>query len=247
MKKVNPYLDFHRTPGNKLVINPFIFPVSAVGYRATILADNPLAYYRLGELSGTAAADETGNYPATYNGCTLGVTGALYNDSNKSIVCNTGSDYCRNASTLAAAMAGLGAATLEFWYYKVGGSMIGFRTNNYGFMAELNSGDVYCHVENGSGSFPNFNWSGTSVWKHFVLVFNGSLSGAARVAVYVNGSAVTLSTGGASPPATLASAANLGNFTIGGSGFSPGFDEVALYNYALTSGQVAAHYLAGTT
>lgn len=31
MKKVNPYLDFHRTPGKKLVINPFSFPASAGG------------------------------------------------------------------------------------------------------------------------------------------------------------------------------------------------------------------------
>lgn len=37
-------------------------------YYDTVMADTPLSYWRLGELSGTTAADEQGRYPGTYSG-----------------------------------------------------------------------------------------------------------------------------------------------------------------------------------
>jgi hypothetical protein len=47
-------------------------------YRAAVMADNPVSYWRLGEASGTVAADEMGVNPGTYiGGVTLGVAGAL--------------------------------------------------------------------------------------------------------------------------------------------------------------------------
>ncbi|HEU4448366.1 MAG TPA: LamG domain-containing protein [Gaiellaceae bacterium] len=48
-------------------------------YRATVLADSPSAYWRLGELAGTAAADESGrgNAGAYANGVALRAAGAL--------------------------------------------------------------------------------------------------------------------------------------------------------------------------
>src|SRR6185295_5155736 len=41
---------------------------SAADYPTTILSDNPVAYFRLEETSGTTAADSssTGNFPGTY-------------------------------------------------------------------------------------------------------------------------------------------------------------------------------------
>lgn len=48
----------------------------AARYRAAVIADSPVAYWRLGESSGTVATDETGNYPGTFVGSpTLGVAG----------------------------------------------------------------------------------------------------------------------------------------------------------------------------
>jgi len=47
-------------------------------YRDAVLALNPSAYWILGEGAGVDAADQTGNYPATYvNGPTLGFAGIV--------------------------------------------------------------------------------------------------------------------------------------------------------------------------
>ena len=49
-------------------------------YRDAVMADSPRAYWRLGEQSGTTAADETGNSPGLYkNGVTFGRPGAVRN------------------------------------------------------------------------------------------------------------------------------------------------------------------------
>ncbi|HEX5923488.1 MAG TPA: hypothetical protein VFY45_06625, partial [Baekduia sp.] len=53
-------------------------------YATSVRSDTPLAYWRLGESSGTTAADDLTAHPATYTGSpTLGGTGALIADSNK--------------------------------------------------------------------------------------------------------------------------------------------------------------------
>lgn len=56
-------------------------------YSSAVLADGPAAYYRLGETSGTTAADSSGNgYNGTISGTvTLGSPGALPNDTDASM------------------------------------------------------------------------------------------------------------------------------------------------------------------
>lgn len=63
-------------------------PAAATDYRATVLADNPLFYYRLGEASGIDAYDEvaTTNNGTYYNTPDLGETGAISGDSNTSVL-----------------------------------------------------------------------------------------------------------------------------------------------------------------
>ena len=57
-----------------------------MAYSDLVLSLNPVAYYRLGETTGTTVADETGNYNGTYVGTpTLGTTGLLVNDPNTSV------------------------------------------------------------------------------------------------------------------------------------------------------------------
>ena len=59
----------------------------ATDYKATVLADNPLFYYRLGEASGTNAYDEVAaaNNGTYYNTPDLGQTGAISGDSNTAV------------------------------------------------------------------------------------------------------------------------------------------------------------------
>src|SRR6202163_2124180 len=64
-----------------------VLPVQATGYSGTILADSPIAYWRLGETSGITAADASGHGNAgTYTGAagayTLGQPGALFGDAD---------------------------------------------------------------------------------------------------------------------------------------------------------------------
>ena len=58
-------------------------------YAATVLADAPVGYWRLGEASGTSAADEIGAHNGTYVGSpTLGVTGIPGSAGNTAMTLN---------------------------------------------------------------------------------------------------------------------------------------------------------------
>src|SRR5207248_8254630 len=56
-------------------------------YSTTVLADGPVAYWRLGETAGTAIADSSGNgrTGTASGGVTLGVPGALTGDPNTAV------------------------------------------------------------------------------------------------------------------------------------------------------------------
>jgi hypothetical protein len=59
-------------------------------YPTVVLGDHPAAYYRLGEVSGNAAVDSSGNaHSGTYlGGVTLGQPGAPAGDSDTSVAFN---------------------------------------------------------------------------------------------------------------------------------------------------------------
>ncbi len=56
--------------------------IAQAAYVDVVDALNPLGYWRLGESSGTTAADRAGSYNGTYDTVTLGATGALSGDSD---------------------------------------------------------------------------------------------------------------------------------------------------------------------
>ena len=67
---------------------------SASGYADVVNSLSPIAYYRLGESSGTTAVDETGNYNLTYTGSpVLAQSGLLSGDGNSSISTNGSTQY----------------------------------------------------------------------------------------------------------------------------------------------------------
>src|SRR5437588_12563469 len=76
----------------KTRIGSFRFPScgsASSGYRTAVLADNPVSYWRLGEGSGTTAADEQGTNSGTYVGSpTLGQPGLLTGDPNTAVAFN---------------------------------------------------------------------------------------------------------------------------------------------------------------
>ncbi|MDE2101848.1 MAG: hypothetical protein KGL39_31670, partial [Patescibacteria group bacterium] len=67
----------------------------AFTYQMEVLVDQPVGYWRLGELSGTSAADQTGNgHTGTYHGGpTLATPGLISGDLNTGITLNGTNQY----------------------------------------------------------------------------------------------------------------------------------------------------------
>lgn len=216
-------------------------------YRSTVLADSPVAYYRLNEATGTSAADSAGLNTGTYTGgFTLSQAGAT-SDSDKATLFDgsTGFVTVPNATALQ-----LGDNfTLEAWVK---------------LTAVIIDGGEHCLVGQGTGSgggpglvlYSNqirlmfadqsavFSTNPTALtdtsWHYMVATKAGSTSH-----IYID--AVSQSNSGGASNHTFSSSTSA--FAIGcrASGSAPlgaTIDEVAIYNYALTSTQVAAHYAA---
>ena len=95
-------------------------PGGTLTYSQQVLADSPRAYWRLGEASGTSAADSSGNNrTGTYlNTPTLSQTGALAGDANTAVAFNGTDEYVNvpyNAALNPAAF------TVEAWANVTGG------------------------------------------------------------------------------------------------------------------------------
>jgi hypothetical protein len=84
-----------------------------VTYHDAVLADHPLAYWRLDDI-GTTAGDVMGTYPGTYSGaCMHGVLGAVADDPDTA----TNFEHsCIMSANNAPSFAGIAAFTIELWF-----------------------------------------------------------------------------------------------------------------------------------
>ncbi len=97
-----------------------LVPAPTSAYANVILADNPVAWWRLGESGGTVARDYCGGHDGTvFGGLTFGQAGCLTNDSNTSAYCNGTTGYIEVPWS-----ADLNPAqyTIECWAKVMGGS-----------------------------------------------------------------------------------------------------------------------------
>lgn len=224
--------------------------VAVVGtdYRSTILADSPVAYYRLGESSGTTASDETGSYDATYtNSPTLGEDGVISGDASTSVsLASASNQYAEIDSNLSITAYPF---TIEAWVKTTAtadstvGSFVVNTTNNQMFALRVDaSGYAYTYARNTSGVLAE---STTAVndgdWHHIVAVFAASNDRT----IYVDGYAEDTHTAAVTLPA-------INRFSIGrmgdtspGSYFNGTVDEVAVYDTALSASTIASHYSSG--
>ncbi len=220
---------------------------SSATYPAVVLGDMPLAYWRLGEQTGSVAHDETGhgndaNYPST---CVLGVPGAIAGDPGTAVQFD-GADCVLNAGT-AFDFPGQVPFTLEGWvnpsvvdgmyrtmastltepngvpdegtYVFIGGSpaLVGFERWTAG----------NCVVAVNSPSVPV-----QGSWSHVVATYDGNLA-----SLYVNGALVgTIDGSGGVPQSSVP--------LLWGSAFQGRLDEIAVYDHALPSARVTAHWQA---
>jgi hypothetical protein len=215
-------------------------------YQKSVLADNPAAYWRLNERAvNNGPFDEVvlGVRGSFGGGETFGRPGALVNEPD-----NTGIGYNGVAGTFStgntlgqALFGGQDQVTVEFWIRPNADQVwSGLILAEYGisdFSLESNSLNPNWYIDNTlMGQVPLTE----DEFQHVALVFDGA-AGEARA--YVNGELVLLKDSGV--PASLNNV--LQPFALGQ---RPGwsyavpnvdFDELAIYQTALTADQIAAH------
>lgn len=219
-------------------------------YAPAVLADSPLAYWRLGEASGTALADASGNSrTATLagSGLTLGTTGALTNDSDTAITW-TGSTGQR-ADIAYAAWQAPTDFSVEAWIKPSGSTTRNilsryastFATSTFAFRVD-SDGVLRLYLFNGSSFGTVAGGSPSSgVWSHVAATVSGT-----SVTVYRDGSSA--GTGTLSRNSTTASlcigARSTDGVSAGTEPWNGVLDEVAYYGSALSGASIAAHYAA---
>jgi RHS repeat-associated protein len=229
---------------------PYTNPAPA--YSASVLGTSGLAgYWRLGETSGSTAADSSsGGHPGTIgSGVTLGVGGALIGDSNKAMTFNGTSG---EVTTAAPPTTGWDNFSLEAW----------FKVNALGSDTEMvaKNGDVSITCSGagtgyGFGVAPNGHLMGllecatwmdtgvsvsTGVWHYGALVRSNGVT-----TMYLDGVQAGSTTWSLAPRGPAVA------MTIGGDGtyaprlFNGSIDEVAVYSTALSPQVVQAHWNEG--
>jgi hypothetical protein len=226
--------------------SPFTVTVGAPSYYSLVTSGpGLLAYWRLGEASGTAAADVTGTYNGTYvNKPTLGSAGAIVNDPDTAVTFN-GTSQRVNLPSLPSAQ----NFSIEGWTYLTKSTV----NNNtlYG-----DAGTVRLLARPGTGSYRTAAYAGVTLngkeyalqptspasninsWVYWVVTRQGS-----TLTLYRNGVQIAQRTdlpagATASINGYIADQAN-GNYHLNGR-----VDDVAIYTSALTASTIASHYQA---
>jgi RHS repeat-associated protein len=215
-------------------------------YRSEVLVDAPIGYWRLDELTGTVAADLSGNNnPGTISGGVMkGVAGALPGDSDTAMNFD-GTSGTIAVNLLAVNTASGGQVTVEFWMYWAGGSntatLFGFNSYNL----EFGGGPFGFNTLNGDIYGVQMSAVPQNAWVHVAAVFtNGNVT---QNQIYFNGVQQALSQqigtpaiSSVTPQASIAGMPTSTSYRFGGR-----LDEVAVYNGALSASRVQAHYQAG--
>ena len=225
---------------------------ASANYAATVLADGPVSYWRLGELSGTTATDSgAGGNTGTYNtGTTLGVPGAITSDTNTatqfngtqgyvSVPDNANLDITGNMTLEMLAKPGLLNGTTQTVLQK--GTSASAAGAGWQYRVSVTSANRWKAILFvGATSFEltdNIDTLSTSRWDYLVVVRNGS-----TVTFYVDGQSV------ASTAISGATNTTTGMLAFGRAGgysnyyYNGSIDEVAVYNVALSSSQIVNHY-----
>jgi hypothetical protein len=219
------------TPGGG---TPSPTPAPPVTYRAAVLATNPLAYWRLGETSGTTAVDEMGANNGTYVGSpTLGVAGLLTGDSNTAMSPG-GSAWVTLAEMPAGDASSIvwvkTTATSQQWafgrrsaggrYMNIGMSATGHALFGYEWGGQV-TGPV---INDGLVHMLGLSWIGTTIYG------------------YVDGALVGNTSAGTTNPGALMEIGAYNEYQP----WTGTVDEAAYWVRALSEAEVAALYAAGT-
>lgn len=223
------------------------------GYTGSVFGTSGLmSFWRLGESSGTSAADSRGSNNGTYSAATLGQAGAIAGDSDTAAGFDGAAGYVSVARQISDDF------SLEFWFKSTQGistalswysgaglvdaEVAGVTTD---FGTSLNSQG---RVLAGVGSPDTFVNSGTGyndgAWHHVVFT---RVRSTGAIKLYVDGSGGTGSMAATGGTAALTAPPNVtfGRLRTAINYLAGTLDEVAIYNRALTATEVQTHYDAG--
>ena len=217
-------------------------------YRQDVLAASPVSYWRLGETSGTRAADEVGANAGTYSNVLLGQPGTLACDSNPSASFDGTRSYTRAPASPSLNMTS--AVTVEFWakrrtisstYQVLVGKPGDGQSKFENYAVWLTDANKYiAYFGNGSTYVSVYTPAITDTnWHHVVATHNGSM-----IRIYLDGllkqeKATTLQLTANTQPL------NLGRENYNAFYFNGWLDEVAIYPTALSAPTIVAHYNRG--
>jgi hypothetical protein len=222
-------------------------------YAQTVLADSPIAYYRLGDTGSTAVDSTSHHLDGTYTDVVTHAAGLIAGDSDQAALFSgalDGGAFPRLYVPRNALLEPSAAVSVEAWIRPL---TVDAEIVSYGpqtgspfqpYVIQLNNPSP-----NGATFFlatVGFFTGTTSIAAgstyHFVGTYNGS-----TVVIYLNG--VQIYSNGATGMLSDYDGVTglaIGSGALGEAPFTGEIDEVAIYDHALTVDRVAAHYLAGT-
>lgn len=240
----------------------------ASGYFTTVLADSPVAYYHLGEATGTTAVDSAGGLNGTYGASVTRHQPSLLADqaaaADGAAGFPGGAALAGNSVRAAGvALAPKTALSVELWLQSAGGNegatVLQYDYGGgkvvpvYSFMLTDNHLVFYVHAggKTTAATITSAATIATGQAYHVVGTYDESASPAMNL--WIDGALDTMLAGNSGDvvhgDATtsglgIGGAFNDGSGAIGWNGV---IDEVAVYATALPLSRVQAHYQAGTT
>lgn len=221
-------------------------------YHDAVVADSPVAWWRLAESSGTSAADSAGTFTGTYNNSpTLGAAAADSDTGDKAVTFTAASSQSMTAPLVTSATDNF---SLEAWVklpnltaqqtdIASNGSSTG-PSNGWGIGisngAETGTGLVLTGLQPGVGNINSGYTFADTNWHHIVMVRE---SGTTKF--YVDG--VLQSGTSVAAPLTPTTRFSLATRQFSSTFFNGTIDEVAVYTTALSSTRVSAHYAAASS
>lgn len=213
-----------------------------MAYADVIIADTPVAYWRLGEPSGSPLDSSGNGHTLTANGSpTYGVTGALNGDPNTAMTFNGTTQYLQ---VLHASWMDFGDVfTFETWAKRPAAvNLFEYLVRLYdpGPSLELRAGVPYLRTSS------TLLRHGTDItgsdWHHVVVTKDAD-----DAFVYIDGADVTVFDDDDTAEDGTYALVIAADVDGQAEPFAGSLDEVAVYDYALSAEQVLAHYTAGIT
>ena len=214
-------------------------------YADVVLADSPLGYWRLGEPGiGAPAVDYSGNnLHGEYRGGTLRIPGAIAAENDTAV--ETPFVYLAQPPRLLELQNDF---TIEGWVSlktlnQVGRVFVNSQNYNSGIGFGISQGRLMFTTFGIKDYFSPATLNELDHWYHVAVVFDSSND----ATFYVNGQAVSTEAGDRPPDLRGNNSALIGRRTGSDEELQGLIDEVAVYDYPLTSDQMLAHYRMGAT